>query len=86
MKKLAPQPRFAPPKATADLDTVHAVIANRYDVLSRYAKSLRRTYADELARLSHWSPRDAEVLRSLKRACCRGQALAHAEVPGSPRR
>ena len=79
VKKLAPQPRFAPPKAAADLDTLHAVIANRYDVLSRYAKSVRRTYADELARLKHWSPRDAEVLRSLKRALLRGQALAGAE-------
>jgi stearoyl-CoA desaturase (Delta-9 desaturase) len=79
VKKLAPQPRFAPPKPAADLDTLHAVIANRYDVLSRYAKSVRRTYADELARLKHWSPRDAEVLRSLKRALLRGQALAGAE-------
>jgi stearoyl-CoA desaturase (delta-9 desaturase) len=79
VKKLAPQPRFAPPKAAADLDTLHAVIANRYDVLSRYAKSVRRTYADELARLKQWSPRDAEVLRSLKRALLRGQALAGAE-------
>jgi stearoyl-CoA desaturase (Delta-9 desaturase) len=55
------------------------VIANRYDVLSRYAKSIRRTYADEVERLRHWSPRDAEVLRSLKRALLRGQAAAGAE-------
>jgi stearoyl-CoA desaturase (delta-9 desaturase) len=79
VKKLAPQPRFAHPKPAADLDTLHAVIANRYDVLSRYAKSVRRTYAEEVARLKHWSPRDAEVLRSLKRALLRGQALAGAE-------
>ena len=79
VKKLAPQPRFAEPKPAADLDTLHAVIANRYDVLSRYAKSVRRTYAEEVNRLKHWSPRDAEVLRSLKRALLRGQALAGAE-------
>ena len=79
VKKLAPQPRFAQPKAAADFDTLHAVIANRYDVLSRYAKSVRRTYAEEMERLKHWSPRDAEVLRSLKRALLRGQALAGAE-------
>ena len=79
VKKLAPKPRFAEPKAAADLDTLHAVIANRYDVLSRYAKSIRRTYADEVERLRHWSPRDAEVLRSLKRALLRGQAAAGAE-------
>jgi len=79
VKKLAPKPRFAEPKPAADLDTLHAVIANRYDVLSRYAKSVRRTYLDEVERLKHWSPSDAEVLRSLKRALLRGQAVAGAE-------
>jgi stearoyl-CoA desaturase (delta-9 desaturase) len=79
VKKVAPTPRFAEPKAAADLDTLHAVIANRYDVLSRYAKSVKRTYAEELQRLRHWSPSDAEVLRSLKRGLLRGQALAEAE-------
>jgi stearoyl-CoA desaturase (delta-9 desaturase) len=79
VKKLAPKPRFAAPKPAADLDTLHAVIANRYDVLSRYAKSIRRTYAEEVERLRHWSPRDAEVLRSLKRVLLRGQAAAGAE-------
>src|SRR3954468_16882913 len=79
VKKLAPQPRFAQPKPAADLDTLHAVIANRYDVFSRYAKSVKQTYAEEVQRLKRWSPRDAEVLRSLKRALLRGQAAAGAE-------
>jgi stearoyl-CoA desaturase (delta-9 desaturase) len=79
VKRVAPTPRFAEPKAAVDLDTLHAVIANRYDVLSRYAKSFRRTYREELERLRHWSPRDAEVLRSLKRALLRGQAAAGSE-------
>ena len=79
VKKVAPRPRFAEPKPVVDFEILHAVIANRYDVLSRYAKSLRRTYRDELARLRQWSPRDAEALRSLRRALLRGQALAGAE-------
>ena len=79
VKKIAPKPRFARPKAAADLETLHAVISNRYDVLSRYAKSVRRTYAEEIERLKHWSPSDAEVLHSLRRALIRGQALAGAE-------
>jgi stearoyl-CoA desaturase (Delta-9 desaturase) len=79
VKKLAPRPRFAAPKAIADLDTLHAVIANRYDVLSRYAKSLKRMYSEEVERLKHWSPRDAEALRSTRRALLRGQELAGAE-------
>ena len=79
VKKVAPTPRFSEPKAAADLDTLHAVIANRYDVLSRYAKSVKQTYVEEMQRLRHWSPGDAEVLRKLKRTLVRGQALAGAE-------
>jgi stearoyl-CoA desaturase (delta-9 desaturase) len=79
VKKVAPKPRFAEPRAV-DLDTLHAVIAHRYDVLSRYAKSVKQTYVHELARLRRWSPRDAEVLGSLKRALLRGQAAAGAEA------
>jgi stearoyl-CoA desaturase (Delta-9 desaturase) len=79
VKKVAPKPRFATPKPAADLDTLHAVIANRYDVLSRYGKSMKRTYAEEVARLRHWSPGDAEVLRSLRRALLRGHAVAEVE-------
>ena len=79
VKKVAPRPRFAAAKPVVDFEVLHAVIANRYDVLSRYAKSLRRTYRDELERLRHWSPSDAEALRSLRRALLRGQALAGAE-------
>jgi stearoyl-CoA desaturase (delta-9 desaturase) len=79
VKRLAPTPRFAQAKPTADLDTLHAVITNRYDVLARYAKLFRRTYAEELERLRQWSPRDAEVLHSLKRALLRGQEAAETE-------
>src|SRR5262249_52066550 len=79
VKKVAPKARFAEPKAAADLDTLHAVIANRYDVLSRYARSMKQIYHEELDRLRHWSPRDAEALRSLRRALLRGQELAGAE-------
>jgi len=79
VKKVAPKARFAAPKPAADFDTLHAVIANRYDVLSRYAKSMKKIYVEELDRLRRWSPRDAEVLRSLRRGLLRGQALAGAE-------
>ncbi len=79
VKKVAPKPRFTEPKAAADFDTLHAVIANRYDVLARYAKSVKRTYRAEVARLKHWSPGDAESLRAFKRVLLRGQAAADAE-------
>jgi stearoyl-CoA desaturase (delta-9 desaturase) len=79
VKKVAPKPKFAQPRAV-DLDTLHAVIANRYDVLSRYAKSLKQTYAHELERLRRWSPRDAEVLKSIRRAVLRGHKDHHPRV------
>ncbi|HUJ87714.1 MAG TPA: fatty acid desaturase [Burkholderiales bacterium] len=79
VKKVAPKPRFAAPKPSADFETLHAVIANRYDVLSRYAKSIKKTYREEVQRLTHWSPRDAEALKSLKRMLLRVQELSEAE-------
>jgi stearoyl-CoA desaturase (delta-9 desaturase) len=79
VKKVAPKPRFTEPKAAADFETLHAVIANRYDVLSRYAKSVKRTYRAEVARLRHWSPGDAESLRAFRRVLLRGQTAAGAE-------
>jgi stearoyl-CoA desaturase (delta-9 desaturase) len=71
VKKVAPTPRFEPAKPMCDYDTLHAVIANRYDVLARYATALKRTWSDEVERLQHWSPRDAELLKPLKRALVR---------------
>jgi stearoyl-CoA desaturase (Delta-9 desaturase) len=79
VKKVAPKPRFTEPKPSADLETLHAVIANRYDVLSRYAKSVKRTYRAEVNRLKHWSPSDAQSLKAFKRALLRGQAAAGVE-------
>ncbi len=77
VKKVAPKPRFADAKPVSDLDsaTLHAVIANRYDVLARFAKSLKKTYAQELARLRQGSPVHAESLRSLKPNLMRASEL-----------
>jgi stearoyl-CoA desaturase (Delta-9 desaturase) len=78
VKKVAPTPRFAAPKQTADAQTLQAVIANRYDVLSRYAKSLKRIYAQELEHLGHWSS-EAETLKRFRNAMLRMQQLSEAE-------
>ena len=67
MKKVAPTPRFAAAKPVADLDTLQAVIARRYDVLAKYAKSLKDTYAEELRVLRRIAPQDAQSLQGLKR-------------------
>ena len=42
------------------------MIAHRYDVLAKYAKSLKATYTEELDKLRQ-SPKDAQALRGLRR-------------------
>ncbi len=49
------------------LGLAQAVITHRYDVLAKYAKSLKRTYAEELGKLRRLAPHDAHVLKNLKR-------------------
>ncbi len=51
VKKLAPQVRLNPAKTSCDLETLHAVIANRYEVTAKYAKLLKKTYSEEITRL-----------------------------------
>jgi stearoyl-CoA desaturase (delta-9 desaturase) len=67
VKKVAPTPRFRAAKPTVDLEMLQAVITNRYDVLAKYAKSLKATYAEELAKLKARAPHDAEMLRRVRR-------------------
>jgi stearoyl-CoA desaturase (delta-9 desaturase) len=66
VKKVAPTPRFTEAKAV-DQATLQAVITHRYDVLAKYAKSLKRTYVEELGKLRRFAPHDAHVLQSLQR-------------------
>jgi len=66
VKKVAPTPRFSEAKPVIDGETLQAVIAHRYDVLAKYAKSLKATYAQELDKLRH-VPGDAKALKGLRR-------------------
>ncbi len=76
-KKLPPQVRLDTSKTICDAATLQAVITNRYEVLSKYAKSLKYTYRDEIThlkeampelgkmdirRIKHWLHLDANVL------------------------
>jgi stearoyl-CoA desaturase (delta-9 desaturase) len=74
VKKVAPTPRFGEVKPVVDFETLQAVIANRYDVLAKYAKSLKVTYAEELAKLKARAPHDAELLKRVKRRLIRDEA------------
>jgi stearoyl-CoA desaturase (delta-9 desaturase) len=53
VRKVAPQIRFDRDKAVADLATLQAVITHRYHVATSYARTLKATYAAELAASRH---------------------------------
>jgi len=66
VKHVAPVPHFVAPKPAVDLDTLKAIIACRYDVLAKYTRSLKKTYAVELGKLRRVAPRQARTLKTLK--------------------
>ncbi|HET7159466.1 MAG TPA: fatty acid desaturase [Burkholderiales bacterium] len=51
VKKVAPRLKFDTAKTHCDLATLQAVVTHRYEVLAKYAKSLRTTCADEMRAL-----------------------------------
>jgi len=53
IKRVAPRPRLGGLRPVVDANTLQAVIANRYDLLAQYARSLKQVYREELARLQH---------------------------------
>lgn len=67
VKKIAPEPKFDLRKQIADLDTLQSVIANRYDVMAKYAKSLKRTWHDELVQLKEKNQLKSGFLNSSRK-------------------
>jgi stearoyl-CoA desaturase (delta-9 desaturase) len=61
------QPKFDSSKSVADLDTLHAVVANRYDVMAKYARSLRSAWRDEVDQIRASSALESGFLRSSKK-------------------
>ncbi|MFI4922654.1 MAG: fatty acid desaturase [Burkholderiales bacterium] len=84
VKKLAPKIRFNLNKAQCDLETLQAVITHRYDVLAKFAKTVKQTCAEEIRDLrgraaqfdsqtlkaikKHWLHLDAKYLKAQERA------------------
>jgi stearoyl-CoA desaturase (delta-9 desaturase) len=79
VKKVPPRPRFTVAKSTVDVETLQSVIANRYDVLAKYAKSLKATYVEELSKLRQMAPQDAAVLKRLRRWITRDENAVPAQ-------
>jgi stearoyl-CoA desaturase (delta-9 desaturase) len=67
VKKIAPAPKFDRKKLVADFDTLQAVIANRYDVMAKYAKSLRRAWRDEFEQLADKGKLETKFLKASKK-------------------
>jgi stearoyl-CoA desaturase (delta-9 desaturase) len=67
VKKVAPEPKFAKDKQVADLDTLQSVIANRYDVMAKYAKSVKLAFHEELAHLKHKAELEKRFLKTSRK-------------------
>ena len=67
VKKVAPEPKFAKDKQVADLDTLQSVITNRYDVMAKYAKSVKLAFHEELAHLKHKAELEKRFLKTSRK-------------------
>ncbi len=78
VKKLAPAPKFSHGKIIADFDTLQSVIANRYDVMSKYAKHVKHAWRDELAALKGKAGLESRFLKSSRKLLQREPAKLEA--------
>ena len=79
VKKVAPEPRFDREKLVADLETLQSVVANRYDVMAKYARSLRQAWAEEIAHIREKSSLEADALKASKQLLQREPASLETE-------
>jgi len=66
VKKVPPEPRFDLKKQVCDLTTLQSVVANRYDVMAKYARSFKRTWREEVGQLKQGARLEPEFLKSTK--------------------
>lgn len=78
VKKVAPAPKFDRQKVVADIETLQSVIANRYDVMAKYAKTVRRAWRDEIGHLADKAKLEAKFLKSSKKLLQREPAKLEA--------
>jgi len=65
VKKVAPRVRWGELKHFCDTDLLHAIITHRYDVLTRYSRSMKKISAQELEKLRIALPEMSEIRRWL---------------------
>ncbi len=78
VKKMPPKPKFDPAKVKADFETLQSVIANRYDVMAKYAKSVKHAWKEELAQLTDKSQLKARFPKSTRKLLQREPAKLEA--------
>ena len=78
VKKLAPKPVFDQAKTVADFDTLQSVIANRYDVMAKYAKSVKAAWYEELDHLKTKAELEKRFLKSSRKLLQREPAKLEA--------
>jgi len=73
VRKVAAQPLLDPAKAAVDMDTLVAIVTNRFQVMSRYGRDvLKRVHRDEMRRAgSHARP----LLRKARHLLMRDESL-----------
>ena len=91
VRQVAPKLKLNAAKTQCDTDTLQAVITHRYDVITRYARSLRETCATEIqalraravsvdgSRMKRWLHIDSQALPEAERAE-RAQVITHSNV------
>lgn len=79
VKKIAPAPKFDRQKMVADFETLQSVIANRYDVMSKYAKSLKRAWNAEHSHLSGQAMLESSFLKTSRKLMQREPAKLDAD-------
>jgi stearoyl-CoA desaturase (delta-9 desaturase) len=67
VRKVAPEPKFAQGKLVADFDTLQSVIANRYDVMAKYAKSVKHAWHEEVDHLRNKAALEKRFLKSSRK-------------------
>lgn len=67
VKKVAPAPRLAARKAVLDQETLQAVLANRYEVMARFGKEVKRAYRVELDRVKALGGEKYQLLHSARK-------------------
>jgi stearoyl-CoA desaturase (delta-9 desaturase) len=68
VRKVPPRLELGAARPVADDETLEALIANRYEVMARYARGLRRACASELRRLKEQGTLNTARIRQLRLA------------------